>query len=93
MGSLRSKYPGTTVAHFALTRLPTSTAVRQVARNLSRNSALPVVSEVFQLSPPSMTNTPMVMPRRASVAPIFSCTSTGRPMSPLSSSAVKPWRP
>ncbi len=33
------------------------------ARNLSRNSALPVVSEVFQLSPPSMTNTPMVMPR------------------------------
>ena len=71
IGSLRSKYPGTTVAQRAFTRLPTSTAVRQVARNLSRNSALPVASEVFQLSPPSMTNTPMVMPRRASVAPML----------------------
>ena len=62
-------------------------ASRQAFRKTSLNSGFPVASETFQLSPPSMTKTPIVIPRLASRSPIACCSSTVRAIMPLSSNA------
>jgi hypothetical protein len=74
----------------AFVRPATSTASRHAFTKTSTNSCLPVVSDTFQLSPPSITNTPIVRPRFASRSPICCCSAIGRFIMPLSSNARKP---
>ena len=91
IGSRRSKLPGTTVITFALNRLATSTAASHCFTNVPASSGLPLVNPELPLPPVWTTKTPIVMPSLAIRSPICCCSSTGRPIIPLSSNAVKPW--
>ena len=89
-GRRRSKLPGTTVIHLAWHRLAVSTAAVQALTKLPASSGLPLVKFELPLPPVWTTKTPIVIPSLAIRSPICCCSSTGRPIMPLSSKAVKP---
>ena len=72
------------------TRLATSTAAVHALTKLPASSGLPLVKLALPLPPVWTTKTPIVIPSLAIRSPICCCSSTGRPIMPLSSKAVKP---